>query len=90
MPADTHTSDQGDWFEGYTGRVRDLLEETARVNTRLAGQWSARSLADDEWSIDTVTADLIEAWEHLTPLAGQGIELWLELVQQATRRRDEL
>lgn len=79
--------DGGDWLTGYAGRVTELLEEAARVNARLAGHWRERSLADDEWSLDTVTADLIEAWEHLTPLAGQGIELWLEAVQRAVRPR---
>lgn len=77
--------DGGDWFTAYAGRVTELLEETARVNARLADHWRERSLADDEWSVDTVTADLIEAWELLTPLAGQGIELWLEAVQRAIR-----
>ena len=32
--------------------------------------------------MDTITADLIESWEELTPLLGEGIELWLELVQK--------
>lgn len=76
-----------DWLAGYVGRVTELVDETVRVNARLASQWSARSLDDEDWSVDTVTADVIEAWEHLTPLAGQGIELWLELVQQAMRPR---
>lgn len=87
MGAEATGSGQGDWFDDYAARVGELWAETARVNGELAERWRARSLADDDWSVDTVTADLIEAWEHLTPLAGSGIELWLELVQQASGRR---
>jgi hypothetical protein len=54
----------------------------------LAEQWGARSLRGGEWTVDTMTADAIEAWEHLTPLAGRGLELWLELVQRALRPGD--
>lgn len=80
----------GDWFAGYTGRVTELLEDAGRVNAELARHWGARALEDDdEWTIDTVTADVIEAWEHLTPLADRGLELWLELVQRAMRPGDQ-
>jgi len=79
------TSDQGEWFAGYVGRVAALTEEALRLNAHLAGQWGARSLQDSEWTVDTLTADLIEAWDHLTPLAEQGLELWLEFVQQTKR-----
>jgi hypothetical protein len=85
MAADGTHNDSSEWLAGYVGRVTELVEEAARVNARLADQWSRRSLHDEEWTIDTVTADLIEAWEHVTPLAGQGIELWLELVQRTIR-----
>jgi hypothetical protein len=80
--------DREDWFGSYVGRVGALLAETARVNVELAAQWRERSLGADEWSVDTVTADMIEAWEQLTPLAGEGIELWLELVQRAVRPQE--
>jgi hypothetical protein len=70
-----------DWF----ARFRELAEDTVRVNTDLARHWSRRSLEDAEWSVDTVTADLIEAWEYLTPLTGRAIDLGLELVQQGLR-----
>jgi hypothetical protein len=77
---------QDDWFSGYAGRVTELLEDAGRVNAELARHWGARALDDrDEWTIDTVTADVIEAWEHLTPLADRGLELWLELVQRGMR-----
>src|SRR5262245_32354599 len=79
------TSDEGEWFAGYVGRVAALTEEALRLNAHLAGQWGARSLQDSEWTVDTLTADLIEAWDHLTPLAEQGLELWLEFVQQTKR-----
>jgi hypothetical protein len=49
---------------------------------------STRSLRGSEWTVDTMTADVIEAWEQLTPLAGRGLELWLELVQRTIRPRD--
>lgn len=79
------TSDQGEWFAGYADRVAALVEDAGQLNARLARQWGARSLQDSEWTVDTMTADLIEAWDHLTPLAEEGLELWLELVQQTIR-----
>jgi hypothetical protein len=82
------TNDQGEWYAGYADRVNALVEDAGRVNARLLSQWGARSLQDTEWTVDTLTADLIEAWDHLTPLAERGLELWLELIQQAIRPGD--
>jgi hypothetical protein len=77
--------EDGEWFSGYVGRVRELLEDAGQVNAELLQQWSARSLRGSEWTVDTMTADAIEAWEQLTPLAGRGLELWLEIVQRTIR-----
>lgn len=86
-PVDT-TNDQGKWFLDYIDRVAALVEDAGRVNAELAGQWGARSLQSSDWTVDTLTADVIEAWDHLTPLAERGLELWLELLQQAIRSGD--
>jgi hypothetical protein len=80
--------DEGEWFSSYVGRVTELLQDAGHVNAELIQQWSGRSLQGDEWTVDTMTADAIEAWEQLTPLAGRGLELWLELVQRTIRPRD--
>jgi len=82
------TYGSGEWYAGYADRVTALVEEAGRVNARLVSQWGARSLHDTEWTVDTLTADLIEAWDHLTPLAERGLELWLELIQQGIRPGD--
>jgi hypothetical protein len=82
--------DDGEWFSGYVGRVTELLEDAGQVNADLIQQWGARSLQGDEWTVDTMTAEVIDAWEHLTPLAGRGLELWLELVQRTIRPRDAM
>ncbi len=82
MAAHAGANDQSDWLGGYVERVRDLLAETARANAELAELWGERSLGDEEWTAVTMTADAIETWEQITPLAGQGIDLWLELVQR--------
>jgi hypothetical protein len=82
------TDDQGTWFADYLDRVAVLIADAGRVNTRLAGEWGARSLQGGDWTVDTLTADVIEAWDRLTPLAERGLELWLELVQQAIRSGD--
>lgn len=66
-----------DWL----ARARELAEDTVEVNTDLARHWAKRSLDDAEWTVDTVTADLIEAWEYLTPLTGRAIDLTLDLLQ---------
>jgi hypothetical protein len=73
------------WLSEYTARANELFERGSRVGATVAARWGERSLRDDDWTVDTVTADLIEAWEELTPVVGEGIELWLELVQRALR-----
>ena len=44
-----------------------------------------------EWTVDTVTADVIADWEEMTPLMGRWLDLWLEALQQPIRgaRRHE-
>jgi hypothetical protein len=71
------------WLPGYVDRVAALVEDAGRANLALARGWAQRSLDDDEWTVDTLTGDVIEAWERLTPLAGRGLELGLELLQRA-------
>jgi hypothetical protein len=85
LSAVSDTDNQGEWFTDYIGRVTALVEDAGRLNARLVGQWGARSLEDDEWTVDTLTADVIDAWEQVTPLAERGLELWLELVQKTIR-----
>jgi hypothetical protein len=74
-----------DWFADYMARSTDFWQRTARASASLAATWGDRSLQEGEWTIDSVTADVIEAWEELTPLTGEGLELWLELVQRSLR-----
>jgi hypothetical protein len=82
--AGTGGADGGrDWFVDYVERMRDLLADASRANGELAQAWGERSLADEEWTAVSMTADAIDAWEQITPLAGQGIDLWLELVQRS-------
>jgi hypothetical protein len=68
-----------------------MAEETVGAGAAAAGHWGRRSLDDgDDWSVDTVTADVIADWEEFTPLLGRWLDLWLEAVQQGmreTRRR---
>lgn len=87
MAEDAERGEPPDWWASYLGRVTALAEEAARANAEIAERWGARSLTDDDWTVDTVTADVLEAWEHLTPLAGRSLDLWLEMVQQAIRPR---
>jgi hypothetical protein len=75
---------------GYADWVTALVEDAGRVSARLVSQWGARSLQDTEWTVDTLTGDLIEAWDNLTPLAERGLELWLEIVQQVVRPGDRM
>jgi hypothetical protein len=56
-----------------------------RVGTAAADRWAKRSLEGGEWSVDTVTADVIADWEEMTPLLGRWLDLWLEAVQQGIR-----
>jgi hypothetical protein len=71
----------------YLVRTTEFWERGARTSAALAAKWGERSLQEGEWTVDTVTADLIEAWEELTPMVGEGLDLWLELVQQSLGAR---
>ena len=70
------------WLAAYSARLAKTAEDTARVGTAAADRWARRSLEDGEWSVDTVTADVIADWEEMTPLLGRWLDLWLEAVQQ--------
>ena len=70
------------WLAAYSARFAEAAEDTARVGTTAADRWARRSLEDGEWSVDTVTADIIADWEEMTPLLGRWLDLWLEAVQQ--------
>jgi hypothetical protein len=73
------------WLAAYSARLAKTAGDTARVGTAAADRWARRSLEDDEWSVDTVTADVIADWEEMTPLLGRWLDLWLEAVQQGIR-----
>ena len=73
------------WLAAYSARLAKTAEDTARVGTAAADRWARRSLEDGEWSVDTVTADVIADWEEMTPLLGRWLDLWLEAVQQGIR-----
>lgn len=77
---------ESDWYANYAERVTALVEDAGRVGVGLAREWGDRSLADREWTVDTLAADAIAAWEEMTPLAERGLGLWLEGVQRALRR----
>jgi hypothetical protein len=70
------------WLAAYSARLAKTAEDTARVGTAAADRWARRSLEEGEWSVDTVTADIIADWEEMTPLLGRWLDLWLEAVQQ--------
>jgi hypothetical protein len=87
----TTASDSGTWFADYSARFAKTAEDAARVGAAVADRWAGRSLADSEWTVDTVTADIIADWEEITPLMGRWLDLWLEALQQpiwGARRRE--
>ena len=73
------------WLADYSARFARTAEDTMRAGTAAADRWARRSLDDGEWSVDTVTADVIADWEEMTPLLGRWLDLWLEAVQQGGR-----
>ena len=84
-------SDSGTWFADYSARFAKTAQDTVRVGAAAADHWARRSLADDEWTVDAVTADIIADWEEMTPLLGRWLDLWLEALQQpiwGVRRRE--
>lgn len=84
-------SDSAAWIAEYSARFAKTAEDTARIGVAAADRWARRSLADGEWTIDTVTADVIADWEEMTPLMGRWLDLWLEALQQpiwGARRRE--
>lgn len=81
-----HFDSSDPWMSDYAERVRAFVGQSFETNARIAEKWRAKALSEDEWTVDTVTADAIEAWEELTPMTGEALELWLEMVQRMIRR----
>lgn len=71
-----------DWLGDYAERVTDYWQRTAQASASLGRRWGDRSIEQEQWTVDTTTADAVEAWEELTPLVGEGIELGLEAVRR--------
>lgn len=71
------------WLSDYMARTSEFWRRTSRAGAEVATRWGDRSLQEDDWTVDTVTADIVEAWEELTPLMGEGLELWLEFLQRS-------
>jgi hypothetical protein len=86
-PAGAGSADEK-WLDDYTVRASELWRRGSRAGADLASKWGERSLADGAWTVDTVTADLIEASEILTPLLGETVELGLELLQRSLKAAD--
>jgi hypothetical protein len=72
----------GAWVGDYSERVAEYWQRTARTMAVLGNRWGDRSIEQERWTVDTTTADAVEAWEELTPLVGEGIELGLEGLRQ--------
>jgi hypothetical protein len=81
-------SGSGPWLASYSARLAQTAEDTMRVGAAAADRWARRSLEDGEWSVDSVTADVIADWEEMTPLLGRWLDLWLEAVQRGIRAGD--
>jgi hypothetical protein len=79
------SQDDAAWFADYVARSTDYWQRTVRGTAGLASKFGDRSVQETDWTIDTVTADVIEAWEELTPLMGEGLDMWLEIVQRSLR-----
>jgi hypothetical protein len=79
------TTASDSWLADYSTRFAKTAEDTARIGMAAADRWARRSLADGEWTVDTVTADIIADWEEITPLMGRWLDLWLEALQQPIR-----
>ena len=73
------------WLTDWAARASDVWTRAAQAGVDVTAAFGARSLDDGDWTVETVTSGLIDASERLTPLVGEGIELWLEVVQRAMR-----
>jgi hypothetical protein len=73
------------WLTDWAARASDVWTRAARAGVDVTAAFGARSLEDGDWTVETVTSGLIDASERLTPLVGEGIELWLEAVQRVMR-----
>lgn len=79
---DGAAANPGSWLADYSQRLAQTFDDSVRAGLTTADRWARRSLSDQEWSIDTVTADAIADWEELTPLLGRWLDLWLEAAQR--------
>ena len=86
MAGETQSLAGSGWLADFAARAVEFAQESAETNARLAKKWGDRSLdPSDDWTVDTVTADLIEVWEYWTPLMGRFLDLGLEATQRMMR-----
>jgi hypothetical protein len=71
------------WIDDVAARASSLWDRGSRAVADVVSNYADRAVEDGEWSLETVTADLIDASDRLTPLLGEGLDLWLEVVQHA-------
>jgi hypothetical protein len=76
-------TDGDSWLAGYLRRVAELAQDTAHAQADLARDWGERSLQPGDWTVDSLTGQVLDAWYELTPLVERGLELGLEAVYQA-------
>jgi|SRR5690349_3712178 hypothetical protein len=82
VASDVTSPDLGSWMADYAARLAQTAQETMHVGAAAADRWARRSLEDAEWSVESVTADVIADWEEATPLLGRWLDLCLEALQQ--------
>lgn len=82
MPYEEGGPDSAPWLPDFSARLVETLEDTVQAGVTAADRWARRSLEDGEWSVDTVTAEVIADWEEMTPLLGRWLDLWLEALQR--------
>ena len=80
--SDAVPAGDGAWVGDYAERVAEYWQRTARTLAVLGNRWGDRSIEQERWTVDTTTADAVEAWEELTPLVGEGVELGLEALRR--------
>jgi hypothetical protein len=77
--------DLDSWTAEYAARLAQTAQEMMQLGAAAADRWARRSLEDAEWSVESVTADVIADWEEATPLLGRWLDLCLEALQRGNR-----
>ena len=63
-----------DAIQGWMREGADLAQRSMQVVQQLQRDWDGMAVNDRSWSTDTIMNEVVNSWEHFTPVMGDWIQ----------------